>query len=60
MKESCTRDGKFEMESKLKNLNLVRSGQTWANTVDKRVTDAKERLETFSPEYRETEYAGKG
>lgn len=58
-REGWVREGKFEMQSKLKNLNLVKSGQSWADTVDKKATDAKERVETFPPEYREPGWAGK-
>lgn len=58
-REGWLRDRKFEMQSKLKNLNLVKSGQSWADIVDKKATDAKARVETFPPEYREPGCAGK-
>lgn len=57
-REGRVRDGKLEMQLKLKNLNLVKSGQSWADIVDKKATDAKERVETFPPEYGEPGCAG--
>lgn len=57
-REGRVRDGTSETESELKNLNLVKSGQSWADIVDKKATDAKERVETFPPEYREPGCAG--
>lgn len=57
-REGRVRDGTSETESELKNLNLGKSGQSWADIVDKKATDAKERVETFPPEYREPGCAG--
>lgn len=58
--ESCMRDGKFAMELKLKDLNLVKSGHSQTDTVAKRVLDAKERVETFLQSTERQNVQGRG
>jgi hypothetical protein len=48
------------MKSKSQNLNLVKSGQSWTDNVDKRIIDRKEGVKTFPLEFKEIECTRQG